>query len=86
MSAQLSDVEEAMLQFEGRYWRLTGVKERAIRETFGMTSTDYYHHLARLIDRPEALAANPIVVKKLLAQRESRARARRERRKSAADR
>ena len=86
MSEELSDVEKAMLRFEGRYWRLTGVKERAIRDTFDMSSTDYYHALARLIERPAAMQENPIVVKKLLAQRESRSQARRQRRKAMMDR
>lgn len=73
---ELSEVEQAMLRFESQYWRLTGAKERAIRETFDVTSTEYYLHLARLIDRPEAMAAHPMTVKKLLNERDSRARSR----------
>ena len=83
MPEPISAVERAMLDFENQYWRYTGAKERAIRESFGISATQYYLRLAELIERPEAMAARPIVVKKLLAQRDSRSRARRMRRAAA---
>lgn len=69
---QLSERDVQMLDFENQYWRLVGAKERAIRQRFDLTPTQYYVILNELIDRPEALAAKPLVVRRLQAQRETR--------------
>lgn len=69
-----------MLRFEGELWRYTGAKERAIRERFDMSPTEYYLALMRLIDREEAWAADPIVTKKLAAARSRRSATRAARR------
>ena len=50
--------------------------ERAIRELFDMSATRYYQALNALLDRPEALAFEPVVVKRLRRQRAARARSR----------
>jgi hypothetical protein len=42
----------------------------------GLTATRYYQVLNELIDRPEALAFDPVLVKRLRAQRARRQRIR----------
>ena len=55
-------------------------KETAIRERFDMSATRYYQVLNALVDRPEALAADPMLVKRLRRLRASRQKARAARR------
>lgn len=54
-----------MLQFEERWWRRAGAKDVEIRNRFKVTPTRYYQRLAALIDRPAALAAHPLLVRRL---------------------
>lgn len=68
----LTDRERELLAFERRRWRYTGAKEQAIREIFDISATRYYQLLAELIDRPEALAHDPMLVKRLRRLRETR--------------
>lgn len=76
----LSRQEDEMLAFERQWWRYAGAKEQAIREQFGISATRYYQALNNLIDRPEALAADPMLVKRLRRLRSGRQRARAARR------
>jgi hypothetical protein len=76
----LSSREREMLAFERQWWRYAGAKEQAIREQFGSSATRYYQDLNNLIDRPEALAADPMLVKRLRRLRSGRQRARAARR------
>lgn len=69
-----------ILGFERQWWQYAGAKEQAIRELFGMSATRYYQVLNALIDKPEALAADPMLVKRLRRLRASRQRARSARR------
>jgi len=57
--------EFAVLDFEDQWWRSPGRKEAAIRERFGTTPTRHYQRLVALLDRPEALAARPVLVRRL---------------------
>ncbi|HLZ37437.1 MAG TPA: DUF3263 domain-containing protein [Mycobacteriales bacterium] len=77
---ELSERDRQMLAFERQWWRYAGAKEQAIRDLFGMSATRYYQVLNALIDRPEALAADPMLVKRLRRLRASRQRARAARR------
>lgn len=76
----LTDTELAMLQLERSWWQYAGAKETRVRELFGITSTIYYQRLNALIDRPEALAADPVVVRRLQRLRAARQDARKARR------
>jgi hypothetical protein len=78
--AGLSAREREMLVFERQWWRYAGAKEQAIRERFETSATRYYQALNNLIDRPEALAADPMLVKRLRRLRSGRQRARAARR------
>ena len=57
--------EREILAFEGQWWKYAGAKEQAIRELFDMSATRYYQLLNALVDKPEALAADPLLVKRL---------------------
>jgi hypothetical protein len=79
-AAGLTDRDRAVLEFERQWWKYAGAKEQAIRDLFEMSSTRYYQILNSLIDTPEALAFDPMLVKRLRRMRASRQRARSARR------
>ena len=72
----LQDREMRILAFERRIWRNQGTKELEIQQNFGISATRYYQVLNELIDRPEAVAFDPVLVKRLRARRTRRARRR----------
>jgi hypothetical protein len=78
--ASLSDRDRDILEFERQWWKYAGAKETAVREKFDMSSTRYYQVLNALIDRPEALAADPLLVRRLRRLRSQRQRQRSARR------
>ena len=82
-SGGLSERDREILAFERQWWRYAGAKEQAVRELFGMTATRYYQVLNALIDTPAALAADPMLVKRLRRLRATRQRARSARRLTA---
>jgi hypothetical protein len=69
----LSDRELAFLAFEGEWRRHAGAKEEAIRAEFGLTPARYYQVLGRLIDTPDALAHDPMLVRRLRRRRDEAA-------------
>jgi hypothetical protein len=75
-SSGLSELELKMLEFERTWWRHAGAKESSIKELFNLTPPAYYQMLNNLIDRPEALMAEPLLVKRLLRVRQQRSAAR----------
>jgi hypothetical protein len=72
--------DREILAFERQWWKYAGAKEQAIRELFDMSATRYYQVLNALIDTPAALAADPMLVKRLRRLRASRQRQRSARR------
>ena len=72
----LTDHEQAVLDFERTWWTADGVKEVLIEERLGVTATSYYQLLNELLDRPEALEHDPLVVRRLRRLRDRRRRAR----------
>ena len=77
---ELSERDRAILDFERQWWKYAGAKEQAVKEKFSMSSTRYYQVLNALIDRPEALAHDPLLVRRLRRLRATRQRARSARR------
>jgi hypothetical protein len=71
-AAGLSRREHEMLTFERQWWRRAGAKETAIRDRFGVPPTRYYQVLNALVDRPDALAADPLLVRRLRRLRSAR--------------
>lgn len=61
-----------VLDFEGRWTSHGGAKARAIRAEFGWTTTRYYQVLDGLLETPEALHHDPMLVRRLLRVREGR--------------
>lgn len=72
----LSRREHDMLAFERHWWRYAGAKETAIRDRFGVPPTRYYQVLNALVDQPAALAADPLLVRRLRRLRAARQRTR----------
>lgn len=72
----LSDRERAILDFEQGWWSRPGPKEAAVREVFGLSPTRYYELLGALLDSADALAYEPLVVRRLRRERDRRRRAR----------
>ena len=79
-AGQLSERERAILAFERQWWKYAGAKEQAIRDLFDMSATRYYQVVNALIDRPEALVHDPMLVKRLRRLRATRQRTRQARR------
>ena len=65
-----------VLELEGSWSRLRVPKERAVRERLGLSLGRYHQLLDRAIDRPEALAHDPMLVLRLRRLRETRRRVR----------
>ncbi len=76
----LSDRDRQILEFERQWWKYAGAKETAVRENFDMSATRYYQVLNALIDRPEALQADPLLVRRLRRLRATRQKQRSARR------
>ena len=72
----LSERDMRLLDFERGIWRSAGAKEQGIADVLGITATRYYQLLNELIDSPEALKFDPVLVKRLRAQRARRQRIR----------
>ncbi len=80
LGSALSDRDRRILEFERQWWKYAGAKEQAIRDLFEMSGTRYYQILNSLIDAPDALAFDPMLVKRLRRMRAARQRARSARR------
>ena len=76
----LSERDQRILEFGRQWWKYAGAKEQAIRDLFDMSATRYYQIVNSLIDTPEALAFDPMLVKRLRRMRAARQRARSDKR------
>jgi hypothetical protein len=72
----LTNRSRAILDFERGWWQQQGSKERAIRQRFGLSAARYYQLLNGLIDSPEALRYDPMLVRRLRRLRTARRRQR----------
>ncbi|REE05151.1 DUF3263 domain-containing protein [Citricoccus nitrophenolicus] len=79
----LSERDRDILDFEDQWWKYGGAKDQAIRDRFSLSATTYYQVLNGLLDRQEALAHKPMLVKRLRRLRTTRHRARSARRQEA---
>jgi hypothetical protein len=68
----LTDLEQQILAFEQRRYLRSGVRDQAIKDEFGMSTSRYEQIKNQLIDKPEALVAEPMLVKRLRRLRETR--------------
>lgn len=65
-----------MLELERTFWTFDEPKETVIRARFQCSADEYYAELNELLERPEALAHDPLVVRRLRRQRLRRLRER----------
>lgn len=72
----LSERDRAILDFERTWWTESGSKEAAIRRHFDLSATRYYQLLGLLLDSADAIAYDPLVVRRLRRLRDRRRRAR----------
>jgi hypothetical protein len=72
----LSSRDRRILDFEREWGRHAGAKEEAIREIFGLSAARYYQVLNLVIDMPEAVRHDPMLVGRLQRVRDSRTTAR----------
>ncbi len=72
----LSQRDRAVLDLERSWWTLDGSKEDAIRARLDLSPTRYYQVLNGLLESPEAIAYDPLVVHRLRRRRNHRRRAR----------
>ncbi|GAC1367050.1 MAG: DUF3263 domain-containing protein [Actinomycetota bacterium] len=75
-SDPFGDREREILEFERFWWKYAGAKERAIKDNLDMSATRYYQLLNQVIDMPQALSYDPILVKRLQRLRAFRQRER----------
>ncbi|MDE0547118.1 DUF3263 domain-containing protein [Microbacterium sp. C7(2022)] len=68
----LDDRDRALLDFEVQWTQHVGAKEEAIRAQLNMAPARYYQLLARLIDTIEAQEYDPMLVRRLRRQRDTR--------------
>lgn len=73
---ELTDREREILAFEASWRPGQAGREAEIRERFDISTPRYHQLLNALIDTPEALAHDPLLVRRLRRLRERRQRAR----------
>jgi hypothetical protein len=70
MQNELSDHERAVIDFEREWWQLSSTKNVEIKARFAISTSSYYRALHVLVDRPDALAYDPLTVRRLRKRRE----------------
>lgn len=68
----MTDDDRAILTFAALTFRHAGSMDAAVREQLGLTPTAFYARLLRLLDDPEALAVDPVLVHRLRRMRDNR--------------
>jgi hypothetical protein len=66
---ELTPEDRAVLEFERSWWIEAGLKTDRIRRELKISSSRYYKRLSELIDTPEALAFDPLLVRRLRKRR-----------------
>ena len=80
----LDERSRGVLDLERGWARGGGPKARLIRQRLGMSPTRYHQVLVRALDLPEALAYDPMLVRRLRRLRDVRRAARRPRSEASA--
>lgn len=65
-----------MLEFERSWWNHDEPKEVLVRARFQCSADEYYAELNELLEQPEAMEHDPLVVRRLARHRVRRRRAR----------
>ena len=72
----LTERDKAILDFERSWWAEPGVKETAILERFELSASRYYQILGELLEDPESMQYDPLLVRRLRRMRDNRRRVR----------
>ena len=72
----LSDRDRAILEFERGWWLEPGTKEAALRAQLDLSPSRYRELLYALIDSADAMAFDPLVVRRTRLVRERNRKAR----------
>lgn len=72
MDEELSELEQAILEFERQHFKYAGAKEAQIADVLELSPIRYYQILNRLLDSQAALAAYPQVIHRLRRMRQER--------------
>lgn len=72
----ITERQQAMLEFERTFWTFDDPKETLVRARFQCSIDEYHAELNDLLEQPEALAHDPLVVRRLQRQRVRRRRER----------
>lgn len=72
----INERQQAMLEFERNFWMFDEPKESLIRARFQCSADEYYAQLNDLLELPEAMDHDPLVVRRLQRQRLRRRRER----------
>jgi hypothetical protein len=67
--AVITERQQAILDFERSFWTYDDPKEALIRARFHCPADEYYAELNDLLELPEAMAHDPLVVRRLQRQR-----------------
>ena len=73
---ELTSNEKEFIDFARAWWKYAGAQEQAIRDQFDVSGTRFWQQLNELIDRPEALAYDPVTVNRYRRMRAQRQAAR----------
>lgn len=72
----LTERDKAILDFERSWWSQPGNKVDAVRDRFELSATRYYQLLTEILNDPESLAHDPLLVRRLKRDRDRRRRER----------
>ena len=72
----LTERETSIIDFERTWWTLGDTKDELIHARFDCTPQAFNLELSALIDSPDALAHDPLVLRRLRRQRDRKRRAR----------
>jgi hypothetical protein len=71
----LTERERAVIDFERTWWTLDGSRDALIRDRLDCTPEAFALELVALVDSPDALAHDPLVVHRLRRDRDRRRKA-----------
>jgi Protein of unknown function (DUF3263) len=69
----MTDEEKAMLKLATAPYKYAAAREADARQQFGLTATQYWQAVNRIIDNPAAWAADPHGTSRLVQARATRA-------------
>lgn len=61
----MTDTEMAILDFEREWWRHAGARNQEVSQRWGLSASEYERRLIAIAMRPEAMAYDPLTVRRL---------------------